>query len=52
MPAPLFVDIGEALVMMGDGELSEGMAFLERTTELAETTFRYWEWLTGRGIWR
>lgn len=50
LPAPLFVDIGEALVMMGDGKLSEGMAFLERTIELASEASRDWEWLYGRSV--
>jgi class 3 adenylate cyclase len=50
LPAPLFVDIGEAFVMLGDGELSEGMASLEKTIELAARTSRDWEWLYGRSV--
>jgi class 3 adenylate cyclase len=50
LPSPLFVDVGEAVVMMADGELSQGMAFLERTIELAHESSREWEWFFGRGV--
>ncbi len=50
MPAPLFIDMGEALIMMGDGDLSAGLASLERTIETASASSRRWEWLFGRGI--
>jgi tetratricopeptide (TPR) repeat protein len=50
MPTPLFVEMGEALIMMGDGDLSDGMASLERTIETARDSSRNWEWLFGRGI--
>jgi hypothetical protein len=50
LPSPLFVDIGEAMVMMGDGRLSEGMAQLERTIEVAAKASRVWEWMTGRCV--
>jgi hypothetical protein len=50
LPSPLFVDIGEASVMMGDGRLSEGMALLERTIEVASKASRVWEWMTARSV--
>lgn len=50
MPAPLFVDVGEALVMMGDGDMAGGVALLDRTIEMAHQSSRNWEWLFGRGI--
>jgi class 3 adenylate cyclase len=50
LPAPIFADIGESLVMLTDGELSGGMALLEKSIELAEHTSRGWEWLYGRSV--
>lgn len=50
LPSPFFIDVGDALVMTGSGDLSDGMALLETTMELAAETSRYWEWLFGRTI--
>ncbi len=50
LPSPLFVDIGEAFVVMGDGDLIEGMALLERSIEVASEASRGWEWLYGRSV--
>jgi class 3 adenylate cyclase/tetratricopeptide (TPR) repeat protein len=50
LPAPLYVDLGEAFVMMADGDPTGGMELLEKTIELARATSRDWEWLFGRGL--
>ena len=50
LPSPLFVDIGDALVMLSDGRLTQGMELLERTIEVASETSRVWEWLSGRSV--
>ena len=50
LPAPIFADFGESLVMLTDGELSEGMALLEKSIELAADTSRGWEWIYGRSV--
>jgi hypothetical protein len=50
LPSPLFVDVADALVRIGDGELSNGMSLLERTIETAGGASRVWEWLTGRSV--
>jgi class 3 adenylate cyclase/tetratricopeptide (TPR) repeat protein len=50
MPSPLFVDLAEALVKMGDGDLSGGFEQLEETIETADTSSRYWESLFGRSM--
>jgi tetratricopeptide (TPR) repeat protein len=48
LPSPLFVDMGEAVVMMADGDLTGGLDLLEETIETAEATSRRWEWLFAR----
>lgn len=50
LPAPLFVDLAEATVMMNDGDLTNGMALLESTIQRAEESGRNWERLYGRCI--
>jgi class 3 adenylate cyclase/tetratricopeptide (TPR) repeat protein len=50
LPTPLFVDLGEALVKMGDGDIAGGVVLLDRTIETAESSSRNWEWLFGRVI--
>jgi hypothetical protein len=50
LPSPLFVDVAEALVRIGEGELSNGMSLLERTIETARKASRVWEWLTARSV--
>lgn len=50
LPTPLFVDLGEALVKMGDGDFAGGVVLLDRTIETAESSARNWEWLFGRTI--
>ncbi|HEU4319745.1 MAG TPA: adenylate/guanylate cyclase domain-containing protein [Acidimicrobiia bacterium] len=50
LPTPLFVDLGEALVKMGDGDIAGGVVLLEQTIETSERTSRLWEWFFGRTI--
>ncbi len=50
LPSPLFVDMGEAVVMMADGDLVGGFDLLEETIAMAVATSRSWEWLFGRSI--
>lgn len=50
LPAPLFVDLGDALVTMADGDLAAGTELLQRTIATASDSSRNWEWLYGRAI--
>jgi tetratricopeptide (TPR) repeat protein len=50
LPAPLIIEHGEAMLMMGDGDLSGGMARLDRAIALEVESSRIWEWLWGRAM--
>ena len=50
LPAPLFLEVGEALVRIADGEVGEALSDLDGIIDLAERNSRIWEWLFGRMI--
>ncbi|MGB7859701.1 MAG: adenylate/guanylate cyclase domain-containing protein [Acidimicrobiia bacterium] len=47
LPAPLFVNLGDAVARMSEGELSAGMEQLYDTRSEAKRLARLWEWLFG-----
>ena len=50
MPAPLLIDLSDAMVMVGDGRIVEGVRLLDETIETAQKTSRLWEGFFGRLI--
>jgi class 3 adenylate cyclase/tetratricopeptide (TPR) repeat protein len=48
LPPTLIAQHGEAVLMMVDGDLSNGMSSLDRLNVLATESGRIWEWLWGR----
>lgn len=49
LPAPLFVELGEGLAQLTEGNLSAGITRLDEVIEQALATSRKWEWIWGRG---
>jgi class 3 adenylate cyclase len=48
LPAPLFVELGEAMARLTRGDLTAGIARLQEVSEQALAASRRWEWIWGR----